>query len=115
MKKIATSIESVVGDLTAFYDYKVWSFLTLNGVAIDEERVEIQWIFSRYEAMDDIVIYYALITKDQRAPSIVDLIPSALISQREIVDMFGIEIEDSPKGLYLDEDSLTAPLSSCGI
>ncbi len=115
MKKIATSLEGVVGDLTAFYDERVWHFLTLNGLLLDGETTEIQWIFARYGAKDDVVIFHTPVTKHQTIPSITHLIPSAIISQREIVDMFGIAVEDSPKGLYLDEDSLTAPLSSCGI
>ncbi len=115
MKKIETTLESVVSDLTAFYDYKVWEFLTLNGVAIDEGTTEIQWIFSRYGAIDDVVIYYAPVKNSETVPSVVDLIPSAIISQREIVDMFGITVENSEKGLYLDEDSLSAPLATCRI
>ena len=43
-----------------------------------------------------------------------EIVPSAIISQRELVDMFDIEIEGSEKGLYLDEDSMQAPLS-CGL
>ncbi len=48
-------------------------------------------------------------------PSLVDILPSAIISQRELVDMFGLKVEDSSKGLYLDEDSLSAPLGSCAL
>jgi len=91
----------------------VWEFLTLNGVSIDEETTEIQYIFSKYNAIDEVVIYFTNVKKDETVPSITAIIPSAIISQREIVDMFGIEVEGSEKGLYLDEDSLSAPLSTC--
>lgn len=115
MKKIQSSLENIVDDLKTFYDEKVWSFLTLNGVKVDEEITEIQWIFSKYFAMDEVVIYFVKVKQDDLIPSIVDFIPSAIISQREIVDMFGIKVENSEKGLYLDEDSQQMPLASCGI
>ena len=115
MKKIESTIETIVKDIEKFYVEKTWSFLTLNGVKLDAETTEIQWIFSKYAAMDEVVIFYIEVTQEQIIPSIVELIPSAIISQREIVDMFGIAVEGSSKGLYLDEDSEQMPLSSCGI
>jgi len=72
-------------------------------------------MFSRYESLDDVVIYYAEIERGEVVPSIVDIVPSAIISQREIVDLFGVKIEGSAKGLYLDEDSLQMPLSGCSL
>ena len=115
MKKIETNLEKIINDIAAFYDEKVWLFVTLNGVKIDETHTQIQWIFSRYFAKDDIIIYYSNIEDSMTIPSITHIIPSAIISQREIVDMFGIKVEDTQKGLYLDEDSITMPLSNCGI
>jgi len=47
--------------------------------------MEIQWMFSRYESL------------------------------AEIVDIFGIEVDGSSQGLYLDGDSLQMPLNSCGL
>lgn len=115
MTKIETSLASLSKDIKEFYDVKVWSFLTLNGLKLDEETTEIQWIFSKYDAIDETVVFFALVKQDEIIPSITDIIPSASISQREIVDMFGIQVADTQKGLYLDEDSEQMPLSSCGI
>jgi NADH:ubiquinone oxidoreductase subunit C len=115
LKKIKTSLANLKNDLNQFYNKKEWSFLTLNALMIDSKQIEIQWIFSKYNSIDDVVIFFATTTKDDIVPSVVDIIPSATISQRELVDMFGIKIEDSEKGLYLDDDSLSAPLLSCGI
>ena len=95
----------------SFYNPTEHHFLTLNGVAIDEVKTEIQWIFSQYGEIDSVEMFYVIVNQDDIIPSIVDIIPSAIMSQREIVDMFGIEVEDSEKGLYLDEDSLQKPLS----
>lgn len=115
MKKIEISLEKIRDEIKEFYDYKKWHFLTLNGVALEGNKLEVQWIFSKYEAMDEIVIYYAIIDYSDIIPSVVDMIPSAIISQREIVDMFGVQVEGSEKGLYLDEDSQQSPLRGCSI
>jgi len=113
MQKIKVSIDSIKDEIQNFYHEKIWHFLTINGVAIDDNKIEVQWIFSKYEAMNEIIIYYIEIGYNDIVPSIIDIIPSAIISQRETVDMFGISIENSPKGLYLDEDSQQMPLSGC--
>jgi NADH:ubiquinone oxidoreductase subunit C len=115
MQKIEIEITKVREEIESFYEPKVWHFLTLNGVALDEETLEVQWIFSRYEALDDVVIYFSKISYDTLIPSIVEIIPSAIISQRELVDMFGVDVEGSEKGLYLDEDSMQRPLAGCKI
>jgi Ni,Fe-hydrogenase III component G len=110
-----SSLESIVKDIEDFYERKVWHFLSLNGVKQDDETTEIQWIFSKYGENDKITMFYIDVKQDEIIPSITHILPSAIISQREIVDMFGIEVENSEKGLYLDEDSTQMPLSSCGI
>ncbi len=115
MKKVEVTLQNVKEKIAEFYDERLWHFITLNGVALEEQKTEVQWMFSKYEALDDVVVYFAEINQDDVVPSIVDIIPSAIISQRELVDMFGIEVEDSSKGLYLDKDSLSMPLSSCGM
>ncbi len=115
MKKIEVTLNNVREEILEFYDAKKWHFLTLNGVALEDEKTEIQWIFSQYEAFDEIVIMFAEIACGDVVPSIVDIVPSAIISQREFVDMFGIEVDGSEKGLYLDQDSLQMPLSSCKV
>lgn len=115
MQKIKIEIEELNTTIEKFYDPKEWHFLTLNGVALDAEHLELQWIFSRYEALDQIVIYYAEVSYDTLIPSVADLIPSAIISQRELVDMFGVNVAGSEKGLYLDEDSMQKPLAGCSL
>jgi NADH:ubiquinone oxidoreductase subunit C len=111
MKRIKTSLENVLEDIKAFYEPKRDHFLTLNGVALDQNSIEVQWIFSHYHTKDEIVLFHAIATETQTIPSITEIIPSAIISQRELVDMFGVKVEESERGLYLDEDSLEKPLS----
>ena len=113
MKKIEVSIDAVKEEIKKFYDEKEWHFITLNGVSLEDGKIEIQWMFSKYESLDDVVVFVAVINQGELVPSIVDTIPSAIISQREIVDMFGVEVEGSSKGLYLDADSMQMPLNTC--
>jgi len=110
MHKVEIRLEAMLEELTAFYDAKVWHFLTVNAVDLGEGKIELQWIFSKYGVKDEIVLFSAVTTYKTKVPSVVSLIPSATLSEREIVDMFGVEIEGAAKGLYLDEDSLTMPL-----
>ena len=115
INRIESRLNCIVESIEDFYDKKIWNFMTLNGVKVDEETTEIQWIFSKYGAIDEITIYFVNVKKDDVIPSVTHILPSAIISQREIVDMFGIKVQNSEKGLYLDEDSVSMPLSSCGI
>ena len=115
MKKIKTKLSNVREEILKFYDMRLWHFITLNALSLDEEKIEVQWMFSKYESLDEIVVFYVEISPKEIIPSIVDIIPSSIISQRELVDMFGVEIEGSEKGLYLDEDSQQSPLSGCSL
>ena len=115
INRIQTNLSGVVEDIKRFYDKKVWHFLTLNGVKLDDENTEIQWIFSKYGSCDELVMFYTSVNQNEIIPSLTEMLPSAIISQREIVDMFGIVVENSEKGLYLDVDSEQMPLSSCGV
>ena len=110
MTKIETSYATLMKDLGAFYEPHTWHFLTLNGIDLGDGKIELQWIFSKYGARDEVVIYYAISDFETPAPSIVSLIPSSIMGEREVVDMFGLTIEGAEKGLYLDEDSLSMPL-----
>lgn len=110
MTKIETTLTALLNDIGAFYKPKVWHFLSINGIDLGEGKIELQWIFSRYEVKDEIVIYYAISDYDTPVPSIVSLIPSSIMGEREIVDMFGLRVDGAERGLYLDEDSLPHPL-----
>lgn len=110
MTKIETTLATLLADIEAFYEVKVWHFLSVNGVDLGEGKIELQWIFSKYGVKDEIVIYFTLSDYETPVPSIVGLIPSAIMGEREIVDMFGLKVDGVEKGLYLDEDSKEHPL-----
>ncbi len=110
MTKIETTLATLTSDIEAFYLPKEWHFLSVNGIDLGGGKIELQWIFSRYGVKDEIVIYYALSDYETAVPSIVSLIPSAIMGEREIVDMFGLKVDGAQRGLYLDPDSLPHPL-----
>ena len=112
MTKIETTLATLLQELGTFYDPKAWHFLTVNGVDLGEGKIELQWIFSKYGAKDEVVIYYAISDYKAQVPSVVSLIPSAFLGEMEVVDMFGLKVEGAAKGLYLDEDSKPHPLRS---
>jgi NADH:ubiquinone oxidoreductase subunit C len=110
MQKIETTLATLLADLTHFYEPTKWHFLTLNGIDLCDNRIELQWIFAKYATKDETVIYYTISDYDTEVPSITSLIPSAIMGEREVVDMFGLTIEGAQKGLYLEEDALSTPL-----
>ncbi len=116
INKKRSTLDTIKDDIRDFYDKQKWHFLTLNGVKENEEDTQIQWIFTKYDDKEgNIMMFYVSVKQDDIIPDLTEILPSAIISQREIVDMFGIKVENSEKGLYLDEDSESMPLSSCGI
>jgi NADH:ubiquinone oxidoreductase subunit C len=110
MTKIETTLATLLADIGTFYEPKKWHFLSVNGIDLGEGKIELQWIFSKYGVKDEIIIYYALSDYETPVPSLVHLIPSAFMGEREIVDMFGLKVDGATRGLYLDEDSLQHPL-----
>ncbi len=110
MTKIETTLPTLLSDIEAFYKPKEWHFLSVNGIDLGEGKIELQWIFSKYGVKDEVVIYYALSDYETPIPSLLALIPSSIMGEREIVDMFGLTVQGTQKGLYLDEDSLQHPL-----
>ena len=110
MTKIETTLATLTRDIEAFYVPREWHFLSINGVDLGEGKIELQWIFARYGVKDEIVIYYAQSDYETPVPSLVNLIPSAFMGEREVVDMFGLSVEGMERGLYLDPDSQPHPL-----
>lgn len=102
-------LEELQEKIKSFYDPYTWHFVTLNATD-EEDGCILQWIFSKYEDKDEFVVYETIVSYDQIIPSIQEIIPSAIMSEREVVDMFGLQIENTKEGLYLDETSTKHPL-----
>ncbi len=110
MTKIETAPERLMADIDAFYKADEQHFLTVNGIDVGEGKIELQWIFARYGVKDEVTLFFTVIPYGTPVPSVRSLIPSAYLSEMEIVDLFGLEIEGAGKGLYLDHDSMPTPL-----
>lgn len=115
MRKIEITIDTLLSEIESFYNYKEWHFLTINGIDLGDNSIELQWIFSKYGVKDDMVVFFAITDYETKIPSLTKLIPSAIMGEREVVDMFGLDIVGIEGGLYLDEDSATTPLKGCAI
>jgi len=110
MTKTKIELTQLVKTIEKFYDPAVWHFMTINGVDLGEGKLELQWFFSRYGAKDEIVCFYTETDYETTVPSLVSIIPSAIMGEREVMDLFGVPVEGAAKGLYLDEDSRQMPL-----
>jgi ech hydrogenase subunit D len=109
MKKIETKLETLIEDIKKFYDEKKYHFITVNGLDLGD-GMEIQYFFTQYNAKEEVICFFLKMNYENEVPSIVSLIPSAYLGEGEVVDMFGINIKDTPKGLLLDDDSVQMPL-----
>lgn len=109
MIKKKIDIDKIASVIKEFYDQKKHHFVTLNAVKIDTDLLEIQYIFTNYDD-NHITLFYDEISFNSFVPSITKIVANAYISEMEMVDMFGINIANTKKGLYLDSDSKSAPL-----
>ena len=103
------NLEELREKVLAFYDPYIWHFVTLNGTHT-QSGCQLQWIFSKYNSADEYVVFEAIVSYDAIIPTIKDIIPSAIMSEMEVVDLFGLNIENTAQGLYLDETSIKHPL-----
>ncbi len=105
-----TTLKTLLQDIGAFYDPAKHHYITLNGIDLGEGKLELQWIFSTYGEVDALQVFHLVTDFTTPIPSVVPLIPSAYMSEMEVVDLFGVAVGDQPKGLYLDPDSRPNPL-----
>ncbi len=103
------TLENLREKILAFYDPYIWHFVTLNGTHT-QSGCQLQWIFSKYNSADEYEVFETIVSYDAIIPTIKDIIPSAIMSEMEVVDLFGLNIESIPEGLYLDETSVKHPL-----
>lgn len=102
-------IENLKDSIKEFYDPRTWHFVTLNASDIGG-ICKLQWIFTKYETKEELKVFECDVPFDSTIPSVADIIPSAIMSEMEVVDLFGLKIDDVKSGLYLDETSVQTPL-----
>ncbi len=110
MNRIETSFENLKKDIAAFYKPQAHHFITMNGVDLGNDVIEYQWFFCDYAFPSDITMFVTRANVDVQVPSIKNIIVSAWLPEAELVDLLGVNIEDTQKGFVLELDSETAPL-----
>jgi len=105
-----TNLDNVVKDIKNWYEYEKYHYVTING--IDEGgKLTIDWIFSDYNEKNKLYVFRAKeVSFNSLIPSIVDIIPSAWLAEWELTDMFGIQVENTQKGLFIKDKNVVAPL-----
>lgn len=110
INQIEITLETIKTTIKSFYDYKSHHLVCINATDIGENIVKLQWIFSVYNKKDEWTIFVCNVSYGTCIPSITQIVPAAIMSEMEIVDLFGLDVENTKKGLYLDERSPDAPL-----
>ena len=109
MNRIETSFENLKKDIAAFYKPEAHHFITMNGVDLGNNEIEYQWFFCDYAFPSEITMFVAKANADVQVPSIKEIIVSAWVPEAELVDLLGINIENTQKGFVLEQDSVTEP------
>ncbi len=109
MKRVESSVDKIVTDIKNFYQYDKHHFITINAVDLGE-KIEVQWFFCEYEKPSDVIMFFIQINPTEQIPTIKKVIPAAWVAEAELVDLMGINIENTPKGFVLEEDFKEVPL-----
>ncbi|MEO1927429.1 MAG: NADH-quinone oxidoreductase subunit C [Nautiliaceae bacterium] len=104
------TLDNVVELIKNWYDENKYHYVTVN--ATDSGNgVTIDWIFSKYYDKNKLVVFRAEnVAYDAKIPSIVNVIPSAWIAEWELADLFGLDVENAAKGVFIEPDAPQAPL-----
>jgi len=105
-----TSLENIVNDIKDFYNENEWNYITVNATDLGG-KLQIDWLFSKYKAKNIIQIFrIPEVSYDAKIPSIVSILPSAWLSEWELGDLFGLEVENAMCGVFIAPDTPKAPL-----
>jgi len=105
------TLDNVKEKIKEFYDREKHHYVTINAVD-NGGNVTIDWIFSDYNKKHVLYVFRIDgVEYDKLIPSIIDIIPSSWIAEWELTDLFGLNIENAPKGLFLKHNpNVYAPL-----
>jgi len=107
--EVKVPLRDVRKAIKEFYDPEKWHFITVNGTDLGG-KVEIKWFFTKYGEKEVFKVFTAEAGYDDEVPTITYIIPSAWISEWELADLLGLNVEGAKKGLFLEPDSPQAPL-----
>ncbi|MEO2065958.1 MAG: NADH-quinone oxidoreductase subunit C [Desulfurobacteriaceae bacterium] len=109
VEEIKVPLRDVRKTIKEFYEEDKWHFITVNAVDLGG-KVELKWFFSPYGEKERFRVVVSEASYDEEIPTITYLIPSAWISEWELADLFGLNVEGAKTGLFLEPDSPKAPL-----
>jgi ech hydrogenase subunit D len=108
------TLDNVVEKIKNFYDENIWHYITVNATDLGG-KLQIDWLFSKYKEKNIIQIFrIPEVGYDAKIPSIVSIIPSAWLSEWELADLFGLDVENAATGVFIAPDAPKAPLRKDG-
>jgi NADH:ubiquinone oxidoreductase subunit C len=81
----------------------------INGVDLGD-KLELQWVFCKRYSKDEPTVFYAFFDYDESIPSIRDIIPTAWVSEAEVKDLLGANVDGAMPNLFLEPDATKTPL-----
>jgi len=110
MNYIEVTLDNVKEKIKNFYNYNKHHYVTINATD-NGNNVTIDWIFSDLEEKNKLYIFRAEnVGYEDLIPSIIDIVKIAWLAEFELADLFGLNVEGAQKGVFLEEDSIQAPL-----
>ena len=107
---IEVNIENVVDMIKGWYKEDKYHYVTVNATD-NGGNLTIDWIFSKYYDKNKLTVFRAEnVSYDTKIPSIVSVVPSAWIAEWELADLFGLDVENAAKGVFIEPDGPQAPL-----
>jgi Ni,Fe-hydrogenase III component G len=110
MKKIETSLDKLHSDISNFYKFDLHHFIVMNAVDLGNEKMELQWFFCDYAHPCETTMFQTVAGSNDLIPSIKDIVHPAWVGEAELVDLLGLNIENTSKGFVLEADFDGAPL-----
>jgi Ni,Fe-hydrogenase III component G len=107
---IEVTLENVVEKITNWYDETKYNYVTVNATDLGDNLV-IDWIFSKYYDKNKLVVFRVENVDDTKTiPSLAKVIPSVWLAEWELSDLFGLNVENAAKGVFIQPDAPKAPL-----
>ena len=104
------TLDNIVDLIKSWYDESKYHYVTVNATD-NGGSVTIDWIFSKYYEKNKLVVFRAEnVEYTAKIPSIVSVVESAWIAEWELADLFGLEVENAAKGVFIEPDAPQAPL-----
>ncbi len=110
MEFIKVTLENIKETIKKWYNPNKYHYVTINATDTGKD-ITIDWIFSDLKEKNKIYIFRAEnIDYEDFIPSIKNIVKISWLAEFELSDLFGLNVQDAPKGVFLENDSIKAPL-----